>query len=218
MARPNGGTRQAGSVFSCGAAALAPATIGMKLIVGLGNPGRQYEQTPHNVGFHAIDILAARHGGTWGEERRFEALTTDVRIGGNKVTLMKPLTYMNLSGRSVKAWQSKNGGEAGELLVISDDIHLPMGQLRLRASGSHGGQKGLMSIINSMGTLDVPRLRIGIRPTGGDVSDMPSYVLGRVRPADRDAFAQSWHDGADAVEMVVEKDFNTAMNRYNQKK
>src|SRR5690606_871558 len=99
----------------------------MKLIVGLGNPGRQYDNTPHNVGFHAVDILAARHGGTWVEERRFEAMTADIRLGAQKVTLMKPLTYMNLSGRSVRAWQSKNGGEPGDFLVLSDDIHLPMG-------------------------------------------------------------------------------------------
>src|SRR5690606_27331613 len=103
-------------------------------------------------------------------------------------------------------WRSKNGGEPGEILVISDDIHLPMGQLRLRPGGSAGGQKGLLSVINSLGTLDVPRLRIGIRPTGGDVSDMVSYVLARVRPADRDAFERSWEDAADAVEMVIEKD------------
>lgn len=189
----------------------------MKLIVGLGNPGKQYENTPHNVGFHAIDVLAARHGGQWAVERRFEAMTTDIRLGDHKVTLMKPLTYMNLSGRSVQGWRSKNGGEPDEILVISDDIHLPMGQLRLRPSGSAGGQKGLLSVINSVGTLDVPRLRVGIRPTGGDVSDMVSYVLARVRPADRHAFERSWEDTADAVEMVIEKDFNTAMNRFNRK-
>lgn len=189
----------------------------MKLIVGLGNPGRQYENTPHNVGFHAIDVLAERHGGQWAVERRFEAMTADIRLAGQKLTLMKPLTYMNLSGRAVAAWRSKNGGESDEFLVISDDIHLPMGQLRLRPGGSHGGQKGLLSIINSLGTLDVPRLRIGIRPTGGDVSDMVNYVLARVRPVDRDAFEKSWDDAADAVETIIERDFNTAMNQFNRK-
>jgi len=189
----------------------------MKLIVGLGNPGKQYEQTPHNVGFHAIDLLARRHGGTWAEERRFEAMTCDVRIGGQKITLMKPLTYMNLSGRSVAAWRSKNGGEPEDFLILSDDIHLPMGQLRIRPTGSHGGQKGLLSVINSLGTLDVPRLRIGVRPTGGAVADMVNYVLARVRPADREAFERSWEDAADAVEMVIEKDLLTAMNRFNRK-
>lgn len=189
----------------------------MKLIVGLGNPGRQYENTPHNVGFHAVDLLAERHHAAWTEERRFEALTAEIRVAGQKLTLMKPLTYMNLSGRSVRAWQSKNGGEPADFLIISDDIHLPMGQLRIRPSGSHGGQKGLLSVINSLGTLEVPRLRIGIRPTGGDVSDMVSYVLARVRPADRQAFEQSWQDAADAVEAIMEKGLTTAMNQFNRK-
>lgn len=189
----------------------------MKLIVGLGNPGNQYDQTPHNVGFHAIDNLAGRHGGQWHEERRFEALTTDIRLGGAKVTLMKPMTYMNLSGRAVVKWCAKNGGEPHEILVISDDIHLPMGQLRLRPGGSHGGQKGLLSIINSLGTLEFPRLRIGIRPTGGNVSDMVSYVLAKVRPADREIFQRSWDDAADAIEMIMERDFNAAMNQFNRK-
>lgn len=189
----------------------------MKLIVGLGNPGLQYDFTPHNVGFHAIERLGERHGAEWNVERRFEAMTADIRLAGQKITLMKPLTYMNLSGKSVAAWTSKNGGEPEEILVISDDIHLTMGQLRLRQTGSHGGQKGLMSVINSLGTPDVPRLRVGIGPTGGSVSDMVSYVLARVRPADREKFTTSWDDAADAVEMVVERDLLTAMNRYNRK-
>ncbi len=189
----------------------------MRLIIGLGNPGRQYDQTPHNVGFHAIDRLGERFRAEWALERRFEAMTADIQIMGQKLTLMKPLTYMNLSGQSVAAWRSKNGGEPEEMLVISDDFHLPMGQLRLRPTGSHGGQKGLMSVINSLGTTDVPRLRIGIAPGGGSVSDMVSYVLARVRPADREVFERSWDDAADAVEMVVEKDLQTAMNRYNRK-
>lgn len=189
----------------------------MRLIVGLGNPGPQYENTPHNVGFHAIDTLASRHGGQWAVERRFEAMTTDINIAGHKVTLMKPLTYMNLSGRAVAAWRAKNGGEPDELLAISDDIHLAMGQLRLRPSGSHGGQKGLLSMINSLGTLDFPRLRIGIRPTGGAVSDMASYVLARVRPADREAFEASWDDAAHCLEEVVTIGLEPAMNRYNRK-
>lgn len=190
----------------------------MRLIVGLGNPGAQYEFTPHNVGFHAVDVLAQRHGATWTVERRFDAMTTDINVNGKKVTLMKPLTYMNLSGRAVAAWRSKNGGELDELLVISDDIHLSMGQLRLRPNGSHGGQKGLQSLINSLGSLDFPRLRVGIRPTGGAVVDMVSYVLARVRPADRQAFEQSWEDAADCAEDVVKLGIEPAMNRYNRKK
>lgn len=189
----------------------------MRLIVGLGNPGQQYDNTPHNVGFHAIDELGSRHGAQWALEKRFEALTADINLGGRKITLMKPLTYMNLSGRSVAAWRSKNGGEPSEILAISDDIHLVMGQLRLRPGGSHGGQKGLLSLINSLGTTEFPRLRIGIEPTGGTVVDRVNYVLARVKPADRDTFQQSWDTGADAVEDVIKLGLEPAMNRYNRK-
>lgn len=190
----------------------------MKLIVGLGNPGRQYERTPHNVGFHAIDILAQRANTEWVIERRFDAMVAEVRIWNRKTTLMKPLTYMNLSGKSVAAWVGKNGGEPGEILAISDDIHLPLGRLRLRAGGSHGGQKGLLSIINSLGTLEFPRLRIGVRPDSEHaLADVSSYVLGQVKPADRETFEHSWQDAADAVEMMFKKDFTAAMNHYNRK-
>jgi PTH1 family peptidyl-tRNA hydrolase len=144
-------------------------------------------------------------------------MTAEINIAGKKLTLMKPLTYMNLSGKAVAAWRAKNGGEPGEMLAISDDIHLDMGQLRLRPGGSHGGQKGLLSLINSLGTLDFPRLRIGIRPTGGSVADMVSYVLARVRPADRAAFEQSWDDAADCIEEIVKVGLEPAMNRYNRK-
>lgn len=189
----------------------------MKLIVGLGNPGRQYEYTPHNVGFHAIDELARRHGATWAPESRFEAMTADARIWDRRTTLMKPLTYMNLSGRSVAGWLGKNGGEPTDILVISDDIHLPMGRIRIRAGGSHGGQKGLLSIINTLGTLEFPRLRIGIRPAEEEVTDLVEYVLRKVRPGDREKFEQSWTDAADAVEMVFKKDLASAMNHFNRK-
>jgi PTH1 family peptidyl-tRNA hydrolase len=189
----------------------------IKLIVGLGNPGQQYENTPHNVGFHAANEIASRWNGSWKEERRFEALTSDILIDGERLTLMKPLTFMNLSGRSVVAWMSKNGGEPGEVLVISDDIHLDMGRLRLRADGSHGGQKGLLSIINSLGTLGFPRLRVGIRPGGGAISDLTSYVLQKVKPAEREGFARGIEDAADCVETIMRQDFSAAMNKYNRK-
>ncbi|MGI8905359.1 MAG: aminoacyl-tRNA hydrolase [Candidatus Sumerlaeaceae bacterium] len=189
----------------------------MRLIVGLGNPGRQYDNTPHNVGFHAIDELAQRHAGNWALQRRFDAMTAEVRIWDRNTTLLKPLTYMNLSGQSVGAWLSRNGGEPSEILVISDDVHLPLGRIRIRTGGSHGGQKGLLSIINSLGTLEFPRLRIGIRPETEEVTDLVEYVLRKVKPADRDVFKQSWSDAADAVEMIFKKDLTTAMNHFNRK-
>jgi len=190
----------------------------MKLIVGLGNPGKQYDNTPHNIGFHVLDILAQRTNAQWAVERRFDAMIAEVRIWDRKTTLMKPLTYMNLSGKAVSAWKSKNGGEPHEMLVISDDINLPLGRLRFRANGSHGGQKGLLSVINSLGTLEFPRLRIGVRPASDHaVADVSSYVLGHVRPADREVFEGSCEDAADAIEMIFKKDLLTAMNHYNRK-
>jgi PTH1 family peptidyl-tRNA hydrolase len=190
---------------------------GMKLIVGLGNPGRQYERTPHNVGFDVADILAARHGGEWRHERRFEALTADISLPAGRVVLMKPLTFMNLSGRAVAAWAGKNGADAHEILVISDDINLPLGRLRIRPDGSHGGHKGLLSVINSLGTLGFPRVRVGVKPAGENLDDVVEFVLSRMRPEDRERLAQCEEDAADAVEMILDKGLTAAMNRFNSK-
>ena len=189
----------------------------MRLIVGLGNPGRQYTRTPHNVGFDVVDILAARWRGTWALERRFEAEVADIVVEGRRVTLMKPLTYMNLSGRAVAGYIGKNGGEPHEILAVSDDTNLPLGQLRLRPNGSHGGHKGLLSMINCLGTLEFPRLRLGVRPPG-DIHDQVKYVLGKFRPGAWDEMRTTEEEAADAVEMVLARGVTAAMNRYNSKK
>lgn len=187
----------------------------MKLIVGLGNPGRQYDNTPHNVGFEAIDLLAQRGQGAWQIERRFEAATCEVTIAGNRLTLMKPLTFMNLSGKSVGAFAQRNGVAPGELLIISDDLHLPLGKIRLRPAGSHGGQKGLLSVIQTLGTMDFPRLRIGVKPAEGTIQNNVTFVLGKIRPADRELYQVAIGDAADAVEVAVKSGLEAAMNRYN---
>jgi len=189
----------------------------MKLIVGLGNPGRQYERTPHNVGFDVADILAARHGGSWTCERRFEAMTAEIVVSGVRVTLMKPLTYMNLSGRSVAAWMSKNGGEASQILAISDDINLALGRLRIRADGSHGGHKGLLSLIHALGTLGFPRLRIGVKPAGETLDDVVDFVLSRLKPGDWERLVECEEQAADAVEMILAKGLTAAMNYFNRR-
>ena len=188
----------------------------MKLIVGLGNPGRQYNRTPHNVGFDVVDILASRWAGVWALERRFEAETTAITVKGVRTTLMKPLTYMNLSGRSVAAWLGKNGREMDELFAVSDDTNLPLGQLRLRTGGSHGGHKGLLSMIQTLGTLDFPRLRLGVAPPG-EVHDRVEYVLGKFRPGAWDAVRTMEEEAADAVELVLAEGVTKAMNRFNSK-
>ncbi|MBX7245759.1 MAG: aminoacyl-tRNA hydrolase [Candidatus Sumerlaeaceae bacterium] len=190
----------------------------MKLIVGLGNPGRQYALTPHNVGFEIVDILASRHGGAWTLERRLEAETAEITLQGVRTTLMKPLTYMNLSGRSVAEFARRNGTEPGEILAISDDINLPLGQLRMRPNGSHGGHKGLLSIINCISSLDFPRLRVGVRPADENLANVVDFVLSRLRPADREELELTKQDAADAVEMIFKKDLVTAMNQFNKRK
>jgi PTH1 family peptidyl-tRNA hydrolase len=189
----------------------------MKLIVGLGNPGRQYQRTPHNVGFDVVDLLAARHGGVWRLERRFEAETAEVAIAGALRTLMKPLTYMNLSGHSVGAFIAKNGGEPAEILAINDDTNLPLGQIRLRPNGSHGGHKGLLSIINTLGSLEYPRLRIGVRPDA-EINDRVEYVLGKFSPPQWEEIRIAEQEAADAVEMVLERGFEAAMGKFNRRK
>ncbi len=189
----------------------------MKLIVGLGNPGRRYERTPHNVGFDVVDHLAQRHGAQWALASRFEAALAEASIVGQRVVLMKPLTYMNLSGRAVQTYLAKNGGEPGDILVICDDVNLPLGQLRLRLSGSHGGHKGLLSIIQSLGTLDFPRLRIGVRPAEIPTEGWIEYVLSRFSPEAWDVIERAEQEAADAVEIALERGLEAAMNRFNRR-
>ncbi|MCX7019576.1 MAG: aminoacyl-tRNA hydrolase [bacterium] len=189
----------------------------MKLIVGLGNPGRQYARTPHNAGFDVVNILAARHGRAWVFERRYEAAMTEIALGGGSVMLMKPLTYMNLSGRPVGECARRTGLEPDEILVISDDVHLPLGRLRLRPEGSHGGHKGLLSIINALGSLSFPRLRVGVKPENGEIGSRVEYVLGSLRHEERKTLDLAEQRAADAVEMTADKGLEAAMNHYNKK-
>jgi peptidyl-tRNA hydrolase, PTH1 family len=187
----------------------------MRLVVGLGNPGRQYQRTPHNVGYDVIEKLAGRHGGAWRLERRFDAETCEIEISGTRLTLMKPLTYMNLSGYSVGTFCQKTGCEPHEVLSISDDTNLPLGKLRLRPSGSHGGHKGLLSIMNSLGSLDFPRLRIGVKPEDREITDRVDFVLRPLKPDERETLLGAGEDAADCIEMIASKGFKAAMNRFN---
>jgi PTH1 family peptidyl-tRNA hydrolase len=189
----------------------------MRLIVGLGNPGRRYERTPHNVGFDVVNILAQRHGAQWSLAARFEAALAEATILGCRTTLMKPLTYMNLSGRAVHAYLAKNEGAPEEILVVCDDVNLPLGQLRLRPSGSHGGHKGLLSIIQSLGSLDFPRLRLGVRPAEVPPDGWIDYVLSRFSPETWQMIERAEQEAADAVEIVLERGLDAAMNRFNRR-
>ncbi|MDD3218639.1 MAG: aminoacyl-tRNA hydrolase [Lachnospiraceae bacterium] len=189
----------------------------MYLIVGLGNPGKKYEKTRHNMGFDTIDELIDKHN-IPEAGKKFQALYGKGVLAQEKVILAKPLTFMNLSGESVREMVDyfKIDPEE-ELIVIYDDIDLDPGQVRIRAKGSAGGHNGIKSIIQHLGTQQFMRIKVGVgaKPKGWDLAD---YVLGQFSKEDRalvdDAIARS----ADAVEMIVRDGIDAAMNEYNRKK
>lgn len=186
----------------------------MWLIVGLGNPGPKYEWTRHNCGFLVIDELARRTGR---EVRTPEcqALTARVVIGGQSSLLVKPQTYMNLSGKSVVALVNKYQVEdSSRVLVISDDFALPFGKLRIRPKGSAGGQNGLKSIIAGLGTQDFPRIRFGIAPDH-PIANASDFVLSEFPKKDRPALNEIIELAADAVEDILTNDIVSAMSKYN---
>ncbi len=152
-----------------------------RLLVGLGNPGRRYERTRHNVGFDAVDRILSSVGGRW-KTAASPASVAEAEIEGREVTLMKPLTYMNLSGGPVSEWVRARSIDRSDVLVYLDDVALPIGSLRLRERGTDGGHRGLASILESLGGTDVPRVRIGIRPrtpegVEGNSAELADFVL-----------------------------------------
>ena len=187
----------------------------MYIIAGLGNPGGKYENTRHNVGFHVIDTLADRMGIRVDEKKHF-ALCGKGILAGERVVLLKPQTYMNNSGQSLRAAADFYKVEPEQIIVISDDIDLEQGQLRIRLKGSAGGHNGLKSIIQHLGAQDFPRVRVGIggKPEGWDLAD---YVLGQLKGNDAEAMQNAYHTAADAVEAMISEGGDIAMNRYNRK-
>lgn len=186
----------------------------MKLVVGLGNPGREYEGTRHNIGFELVDALARAHG-IRVDQRISRALVGRGNIGGQTVLLVKPQTFMNLSGEAVSALLHREQGTAAtDLLVICDDIHLPVGRIRLRARGSAGGQNGLKDIAARLGTQEWARLRIGVgeAPPGLQVD----WVLSRFSRADRKEIDETLITALGAVEVWLSDGIEAAMNRYNR--
>lgn len=189
----------------------------MKVIVGLGNPGQQYQNTRHNVGFMMVDAYADAHQLVWKEEKNFEAMVATGHIQDEKVMLVKPLTYMNLSGRSVQAITRYYHIDEEELLVISDDLDLAVGRIRLRQKGSSGGHNGLKSIMSLTQWQSFKRLRLGIgRPNTGQ--SIPDYVLGMFGKDDIQQINNSQAVVVDALDKWVETDdFTIVMNQFNKK-
>jgi len=184
----------------------------MKIVVGLGNPGRQYAGTRHNVGFDVIDYLAK--GPAVGPFRSaFQAEVAEFTEGGEKVLLVKPQTFMNLSGRSVRALLDFYKLTPADLLAVCDDYNLPLGKLRVRAKGSHGGQNGLRNIQEQLGTDEYPRLRMGIgQPTPGEAVD---FVLTRFKPGERAVAEEAIANAANGVLLWVRQGLAACMNRVN---
>lgn len=185
----------------------------MKLIVGLGNPGRKYAGTRHNVGYDVIAELVKRtSAGT--SRSRFEADIWEAKIAGEKVLLACPVTYMNLSGRSIQQILAFFKLTPDDLVVVCDDLNLPAGKLRLRKSGTAGGQKGLQNTIDQLGTTEFARLRIGIdRPPGQ--MDAADYVLAKIKPEDKELLESAVWKAADAVESIVKIGVDLTMNTVN---
>ena len=187
----------------------------MKLVVGLGNPGGKYEGTRHNVGFAAVDLLAKRHNLQWeAAPRGIEALVANWRIGG--AILVKPLTFMNLSGAAVVGLLQFYKIELPDSLVIVDETQLETGRLRIRPEGSAGGHNGLKSLIASLGTNQFPRLRIGVG-RGDARRDLADHVLARFEPEERSVIDDAIERAADAAGLFIADGVSAAMNRFNRK-
>ena len=186
----------------------------MKMVVGLGNPGKQYEHTRHNVGFDVVEEVARRAGVAFRKGFLASAQTAKAQVAGLEVLLVKPLTYMNRSGHAVRALMKRRGLQPEDVMVVLDDADLQPGQLRIRKSGSAGGHKGLKSVLDELASENVVRVRVGIgRNQSG--KDMVDHVLTRFTAEERKLMEDAVKTGADAVATIVENGADQAMNTFN---
>lgn len=180
------------------------------IIAGLGNPGKQYELSRHNAGFLCLDILSNRLGFRT-DRMKFSALTADVMISGKRCLVMRPQTYMNLSGDAVKAAADFYKIPPDRVIIVYDDIDLPVGALRIRRKGSAGGHNGIKSIIAQLGSDEFPRLKIGVGAKPDPDYDLKDYVLGTFSKADQDILKNTMAKACDGIEMIVSGDIDSAM-------
>ncbi|MEO1149035.1 MAG: aminoacyl-tRNA hydrolase [Cyanobacteria bacterium J06638_22] len=190
-----------------------------QLIVGLGNPGQKYDRTRHNVGFDLVDRLAKLWSISLSEQRKFQGIVGEgFAFPGRKVRLLKPLTYMNRSGQSIRAVVDFYKLPPTSVLVVYDDMDLPVGRLRMRLSGSAGGHNGMKSAIAHLGTQNFPRLRIGIgapKPASPEQKDTVSHVLGRFSPDEQKLLAEIMRFSEGAIELSLKDGVSKAMSLYN---
>ncbi len=184
------------------------------LIVGLGNPGKEYEKTRHNCGFRALDVLAAKLGCKV-DKAKFQGLYGQVNYGGSKLLLLKPLTYMNLSGRSVLQLSAYFHVPPQRIIVLFDDISLEPGRLRIRADGSAGGHNGIKSIISEIGSQEFPRVKIGVGGKAHPQQDLADHVLSTFSSPEEKALSSALERAADAALCIIDKGIAEAANRYN---
>jgi peptidyl-tRNA hydrolase, PTH1 family len=185
----------------------------MKIVVGLGNPGKRYDGTRHNVGFAVLDALA-QGPGVGRFQERFDAQVAEWLEGGEKILLLKPGTFMNLSGRAVRQAVDFYQVDGKDLLVVCDDINLPLGKLRFRARGTHGGHNGLRDIQAHLGTNEYARLRIGVGAPREE-GEAVEHVLGRFRPSEKPIIVDSLAQAGQGVDLWVRQGIETCMNQYN---
>jgi PTH1 family peptidyl-tRNA hydrolase len=185
------------------------------LVIGLGNPGPEYHRSRHNVGAEVVDLLASRHGGSL-KKAKERALTTEVTIGGQRVALAFPLTYMNLSGEAAQLLVRRYGLESAErLVVVHDELDLPPGVVRVKAGGGLAGHNGLRSLTQHLHTQDYLRVRIGVGKPPGGKERGADHVLKRIPKAQRELLDVCVQEAADAVETIVVDGVATAMNQVN---
>ena len=186
------------------------------LVVGLGNPGSQYEATRHNVGFRAVDALA-QEAGVKIDRAKFQALTAQATVGGVRVLLMKPQTYMNLSGVAIKQAADFYKVPPERVLVLFDDIDLDVGRLRIRRNGSAGGHNGIKSIISSLGSQEFPRIKIGVGAKPHPDYDLADWVLSRFTLAEQKLLDPAIEHAAEAVPVIFTQGIERASSQFNRK-
>ena len=184
------------------------------LIVGLGNPGKEYERTRHNAGFRAVDLLADKLGCKI-DKSKFQGIYGQANYGGKKLMLLKPLTYMNLSGRSVLQLSSYFNVPPQRIIVLFDDISLEPGRLRIRADGSAGGHNGIKSIIQEVGSQAFPRVKIGVGSKPNPEFDLADWVLSTFSTQEEKALAVALENAADAALAIIDRGVPEAANRFN---
>lgn len=187
----------------------------IRLIAGLGNPGERFAGTRHNAGFMVIDKILEKLRGTFSEKPYHNTVVWEGRCKGSKLLLQKPLTFMNLSGEAVELIARKNKVSSAEILVIFDDMDLPLGRIRIRDGGSSGGHNGVESIINELGSADFARVRIGIGR--GEPDTQIDHVLSEFADEEKKVFDQIVDTAAEAVKLILYRNIPEAMNKYNGK-